>query len=75
MSNDAKRVDVSADDAVLRDQALAAFLRQIETRPLDAHVANDHLASLRVLQTCGLAITGEDQEYSHRADTRLRNIF
>jgi RimJ/RimL family protein N-acetyltransferase len=46
-------------------QALAAFLRQIETPPLYAHAAKDNLASLRVLQKCGFVITGEDREYSH----------
>lgn len=65
---DVKRVDVRVDDVMLRafwghgiaTQALTAFLWQVETRPLDPHVAKDHLASLRVLQTYSFVITGED---------------
>jgi RimJ/RimL family protein N-acetyltransferase len=41
-------------------RALAAFLDQIETRPLYAHVAKHNLASLRVLEKCGFRICGEE---------------
>lgn len=46
-------------------RALAAFLRQITTRPLYAHAAKDNAGSLRVLQKCGFVVTGEGREYSH----------
>ncbi len=41
-------------------RALAMFLKQVETRPLYAHVAKHNLASARVLQKCGFVIIGED---------------
>lgn len=46
-------------------KALAAFLRQIQTRPLYARAAKDNAASLRVLQKCGFVITGEDKGFSN----------
>jgi RimJ/RimL family protein N-acetyltransferase len=41
-------------------RALAAFLAQVKTRPLVAHVARHNLASLRVLQKCGFSLYAED---------------
>ena len=43
-------------------QALAAFLEQVTTRPLYAHVAKHNLASIRVLEKCGFVVTSEDKE-------------
>ena len=40
--------------------ALAAFLDQVQARPLYAHVAKHNRASLRVLEKCGFAIFSED---------------
>ena len=45
-------------------KALAALLREAPERPLYARVAQDNLASLRVLQKCGFTITGEDKGYA-----------
>lgn len=45
-------------------RALAAFLRQLPERPLYARVAQDNIASLRVLQKCDFIITGEDKGYA-----------
>lgn len=45
-------------------EALAAFLREITERPIYARVAQDNIASLRVLQKCGFIITGEDKGYA-----------
>lgn len=45
-------------------EALAAFLREIAERPLYARVAQDNVASLRVLQKCDFIITGEDKGYA-----------
>ena len=42
-------------------RALAAFLEDVKTRPLYAHVAKHNLASIRVLEKCGFTITGEDK--------------
>ena len=45
-------------------QALAEFLRSIETRPLYAHVAKHNIGSKRVLEKCGFTIAGEDRFFS-----------
>jgi RimJ/RimL family protein N-acetyltransferase len=42
-------------------QALAAFLHQIPTRPLYAHVAAHNAGSRRVLEKCGFTVCGEGQ--------------
>lgn len=39
--------------------ALAALLREERTRPLHAFVAKPNLASVRVLEKCGFAVTSE----------------
>ena len=45
-------------------QALEAFLKTIETRPLYAHVAKHNIGSRRVLEKCGFRIAGEDRFFS-----------
>lgn len=45
-------------------KALEDFLKQIETRPLYAHVAKHNIASRRVLEKCGFAVSGEDRFFS-----------
>ena len=42
-------------------KAVSAFLRQVETRPLYAHVAKHNVASLRVLEKCGFRIVEEEE--------------
>ena len=42
-------------------QALALFLKEIQTRPLYAHVVQHNLGSRRVLEKCGFALVGEDR--------------
>jgi RimJ/RimL family protein N-acetyltransferase len=39
-------------------RALAQFIADTRLRPLVAHVASHNIASVRVLQKCGFAITG-----------------
>ncbi|MBI5565179.1 MAG: GNAT family N-acetyltransferase [Chloroflexi bacterium] len=43
-------------------QALAAFLPEIEQRPLYGYVAKHNRASIRVLEKCGFVICGEEAE-------------
>ncbi len=43
-------------------RALSAFLEHMQTRPVYAHVAKHNIASMRVLQKCGFAITSEDSD-------------
>jgi RimJ/RimL family protein N-acetyltransferase len=40
------------------------FLKQIETRPLYAHVAKHNIGSRRVLEKCGFMISGEERFFS-----------
>jgi RimJ/RimL family protein N-acetyltransferase len=42
-------------------EALSAFLRLEQTRPLHAGVAKHNVASIRVLQKCGFKITSVDE--------------
>lgn len=44
-------------------KALAAFLGQVKTRPLYAHIAKHNVASQRVLEKCGFAIVREDKGF------------
>ena len=44
--------------------ALAEFLRRAQERPLYAHVAKHNLASIRVLEKCGFALCGENEDFS-----------
>jgi RimJ/RimL family protein N-acetyltransferase len=46
-------------------RALAAFLGLVKTRPLYARAAKDNVASLRVLEKCGFAITGDDKGFAN----------
>ncbi len=43
-------------------QALAALLKQMATRPLYAYVAAHNLASRRVLEKCGFALSADEGE-------------
>jgi RimJ/RimL family protein N-acetyltransferase len=46
-------------------QALAAFLNEVQARPLYARVAKDNMASRWVLEKCGFVVTGEDRGFSN----------
>jgi RimJ/RimL family protein N-acetyltransferase len=45
-------------------KALSEFLLRLPSRKLNARVAKDNLASLRVLQKCGFTIVGEDKGFA-----------
>jgi RimJ/RimL family protein N-acetyltransferase len=45
-------------------KALEEFLKQIETRPLYAHVAKHNIGSRRVLEKCGFTVSGEERFFS-----------
>src|SRR5437762_1612078 len=49
-------------------EALSAFLRLEQTRPLYAGVAKHNAASIRVLQKCGFTLLGPEEEASNDAD-------
>ena len=50
--------------------ALAALLRELPQRPVQARAAKDNAASLAVLRKCGFVVVGEDSGYaeSRRAE-------
>ncbi len=50
----------------LATQALAAFLPVETRRPLHAHVAQDNIASVRVLEKCGFVRVGTEEAVSVR---------
>ena len=52
-------------------RALSLFLLHIKARPLYAHVARQNIASIRVLQKCGFAISVED---SAAQDTSIDGV-
>jgi RimJ/RimL family protein N-acetyltransferase len=45
-------------------RALEEFLKDIQIRPLYAHVAKHNIGSRRVLEKCGFTISGEDRFFS-----------
>jgi RimJ/RimL family protein N-acetyltransferase len=49
-------------------EALSAFLRLEQTRPLYAGVAKHNVASIRVLQKCGFTLSRSVEEESNDAD-------
>lgn len=56
-------------------RALAAFLGELSTRPLYAHVAAHNAASIRVLEKCGFTITDERPEPSDTPDDGIAELF
>jgi RimJ/RimL family protein N-acetyltransferase len=56
-------------------QALAQFLDLVTVRPLSARVAKDNLASLRVLQKCGFAISGEDKGFANARGVEVEEFI
>jgi RimJ/RimL family protein N-acetyltransferase len=59
----------------LATRALAAFLEEETTRPLYARAAKDNAASLRVLEKCGFAITGEDRGYANARGEEIEDFI
>ena len=49
-------------------KALSEFLGHVKTRPLYAHVAKHNIASIRVLEKCGFAVSSEDEGVTDPAD-------
>jgi RimJ/RimL family protein N-acetyltransferase len=56
-------------------KAVSAFLRQVETRPLYAHVAKHNVASLRVLEKCGFTIVEEEQAGPGQVDDDVEELI
>ena len=55
-------------------QALAAFLSAVKTRPLYARAAKDNIASIRVLQKCGFAISGCERGFANARGEEVEEV-
>lgn len=49
----------------LATAALEALLEMVRVRPVRARAAKDNIGSIRVLEKCGFAVTGEDHGYAN----------
>jgi RimJ/RimL family protein N-acetyltransferase len=57
-------------------RALVAFLEHVNrTRPIYARVAEDNLASMRVLEKCGFRITEEAKGYANARGEEIRELI
>ena len=56
-------------------RALDAFLHDVTTRPLFAHVAAHNVASIRVLEKCGFTISDEEPEPSEEPDEDVAEVI
>jgi RimJ/RimL family protein N-acetyltransferase len=55
-------------------QALAAFLDVIQTRPLYARAAKDNLASIRVLEKCGFALSRTERGFANARGEEIEEV-
>lgn len=58
----------------LATEALSQFLQDVKTRPLYASAAKDNLASIRVLQKCGFAITGSAKAFANARGEEIEEV-
>jgi RimJ/RimL family protein N-acetyltransferase len=56
-------------------QALAVFLREQPRRPLQARVAKDNAASIRVLEKCGFTVIGEDRYFANARGEEIDELI
>jgi RimJ/RimL family protein N-acetyltransferase len=56
-------------------RALAAFLREQPRRPLQARVAKDNAASIRVLEKCGFTVIGEDRSFANARGEEIDELI
>lgn len=54
--------------------ALSLFLNDLRVRPLYARAAEDHIASLRVLEKCGFAIFGNDRGFANARGEEIEDV-
>ena len=55
-------------------KALAVFLSAVKARPLYARAAKDNIASLRVLEKCGFAITGYERGFANARGEEVEEV-
>jgi RimJ/RimL family protein N-acetyltransferase len=54
--------------------ALTAFVGELVERPLYARVAEDNLASLRVLEKCGFVVIGREKGFANARGTEIEEV-
>lgn len=59
----------------LATAALAAFLEELEVRPLYARAAKDNIASIRVLEKCGFTVTGEEKGFANARGQEIQEFI
>lgn len=55
--------------------ALSAFLEELETRPLYAHVAAHNVGSIRVLEKCGFERVGQGRGFATARGEEIDEVF
>jgi RimJ/RimL family protein N-acetyltransferase len=56
-------------------RALRAFLRECLVRPLIARVAEDNLASRKIVENCGFRISGEDKGFARFRGAEIEELI
>jgi RimJ/RimL family protein N-acetyltransferase len=56
-------------------RALEALLRESAVRPLYARVAEDNLASRKVLEKCGFRVVGEDKGFARFRGAEIKELI
>lgn len=59
----------------LATAALAAFLEELEVRPLYARAAKDNIASIRVLEKCGFTVIGEEKGFANARGKEIKEFI
>jgi RimJ/RimL family protein N-acetyltransferase len=59
----------------LATAALAAFLEELEVRPLYARAAKDNIASIRVLEKCGFTVIGEEKGFANARSQEIEEFI
>lgn len=56
-------------------EAFAKFLQLNTTRPIYARVAKDNIASIRVLEKCGFAMSGVDKGFANARGAEIEELI
>ena len=59
----------------LATEALAAFLSEVEVRPLYGRAAKDNLGSIRVLEKCGFVLVSEKTGYANARGEEIAEVL
>ena len=56
-------------------RAVRLFLADVPARPLHARAARDNVASIRVLEKCGFAVTGVERSFASARDQVVEELL